>query len=276
MVRIFLSAGHGAGDPGAQAGGTTEDREMRLTRDAAVQEMRSRGLEVSSVPDSLSLKETIAWINAYSRRGDVALEIHADSVGNTSIRGASAFYTDGNEQREADAQLVLQSLLKAVSGLPSRGVKSDTATGVGSLGFCRQVDIPSMLMELGFVTNPGDRSLLQTKRQDFARGLADGLEAWSRKEAQRQGLTPPPPPSYPVISVKINDQIYKNQGILVNGNASIPIVFLKSLGIDPSKVAEFRTITHRNLEYIKAVDLQPFRVSVKWDNPSRTVILTTQ
>lgn len=276
MVRIFLSAGHGAGDPGAIAGGTTEDREMRLTRDAAVAEMRSRGLDVTSVPDTLSLKESITWINVRSRRGDVALEIHADAVNNLNVRGASIFYVAGNAQRQADAQLVLQSLLRVVPGLPSRGTKPDTSTGVGSLGFCRQVDVPSMLLELGFLTSAGDRALLQSKRKEFARGLADGLQAWSTREAQRQGMTPPPPRSYPVISVKINDQLYNNQGILVNGNASIPVVFLNSLKIDPSKVANFPKVTHRNLEYIKAVDLQQLNVSIKWDNPSRTVILTTK
>jgi N-acetylmuramoyl-L-alanine amidase len=114
MVRIFLSAGHGAGDPGAVAGGTTEDEELTKTRDAAVKEMRSRGLDVLWVPDTLDLKPTINWINDHSRRGDVALEIHADAFSNTNVRGASIYYIDSNEQRRADAELVLQALLKAV------------------------------------------------------------------------------------------------------------------------------------------------------------------
>lgn len=151
MVQIFLSAGHGAGDPGAGAGGTTEAQQMILTRDAAVKEMRSRGLQVFWVPDTLDLKQTIYWINDHSSRGDVAIEIHADAFNNTSSRGASIYYVDGNEQRRVDAELVMQALLKAVSGLPLRGVKPDTATGVGRLGFCRQVDVPSMLLELGFL-----------------------------------------------------------------------------------------------------------------------------
>lgn len=274
MVRIFLSAGHGAGDPGAMAGGITEKEELIETRDAAVKEMRSRGLDVLWVPDTLNLKQTIYWINDHSRRGDVALEIHADAFSNTKVRGASIYYIDSNQQRTADAELVLQALLKAVPGLPSRGAKPDTATGVGSLGFCRQVDIPSMLMELGFLTNPEDRTLLQTKRQDFARGIADGLQVWSRKEAIRKGLAPPPI-SYPVISIKINDQVYKNQGILVNGNASVPIALLKSFKIDTQLLANTLKINYRDEVYVKAIDLQKFKVSVSWDNASRTVVLSS-
>ncbi|MDP8962831.1 MAG: N-acetylmuramoyl-L-alanine amidase [Cyanobacteriota bacterium] len=275
MVRIFLSAGHDVNDPGAIAGGTTEYTEMRKIRDAIVQNLRSRGLDVLWIPDSLDLIQTIYWINDNSRRGDVALEIHADAFGNTNVRGASIFYIDSNPQRKADAQLVLEALLKAVPGVPSRGAKPDTATGVGSLGFCRQVDIPSMLIELGFLTNPSDRSLLQTKRQDFARGIADGLQAWSQKEAIRQGLAPPAI-TYPVISVKLNDQLYKNQGILVNGNACIPFVFLKSLGIDTKLVANVPQVNYRNVVYIKAIELQKFKVSVRWDNATRTVVLSSK
>ena len=275
MVRIFLSAGHDVADPGAISGGTTEYAEMKKMRDATVQELRSRGLDVLWIPDSLDLKQTIYWINDNSRRGDVALEIHADAFGNTNVRGASIYYIESNQQRQTDAELVLQGLLKAVPGLPSRGAKPDTSTGVGSLGFCRQVDIPSMLMELGFLTNPSDRSLLQTKRQDFARGIADGLQAWSQREAVRQGLTPPPV-SYPVISIKINDQTYKNQGILVNGNASVPIVLLKSLGIDAKLLANTPQTKYRDVVYVKAIELQKFKVSVSWDNATRSVILTSK
>lgn len=275
MGRIYLSAGHGAGDSGAVAGGTTEDREMRLTRNATVEELRDRGLDVQAVPDTLSLKETINWINERSRRGDVALEIHADSLGNPKVRGASVFYTAGNEVRKADAALLLQELSQQLPSLPLRGVKADTETGVGRLGFCRQIDIPSILMELGFLTSPEDRALLQSKRQDFARGLADGLEAWMKKEAARQGL-PPTLPGFPVISVKVNDQLYRNQGILVNDNACVPVIFMKSLGVNLSKDPDIRTIEYRKVVYVKAIDLQQFKVSVSWDNSVRAVVLSSK
>ncbi|BCX08670.1 MAG: hypothetical protein KatS3mg066_2529 [Fischerella sp.] len=85
MGRIFLSAAHGGKetggiDPGSVAGGTTEAREMILLRDLILTELRARSFEVLSVPDDLSAKQTIEWINSRVRRGDVALEIHADAA----------------------------------------------------------------------------------------------------------------------------------------------------------------------------------------------------
>jgi hypothetical protein len=79
-----------------------------------------------------------------------------------------------------------------------------------------------------------------------------------------------------VISVKINDQVHKNQGILVNGNACIPIVFLKSLGIDAELLTNTPKISYRDVVYVKAVELQKFKVSVSWDNASRTVVLSSK
>lgn len=274
MVRIFLSAGHGAGDPGAEVPGTTEAQEMIKTRDATVKEMRSRGLDVLWVPDSLTLIETIRWINDHCRRGDVALEIHADALESSSVRGASIYYIAGNDQRQDDAELVLQGLLNALPGLPSRGVKPDTSTGVGRLGFCRQIDIPSILLELGFLTNAQDRALLQNRRQDFARGIADGLQLWSQTEASRQGLAPPPI-AYPIINVVIKGQTYQSRGILVSGNACVPVDLVKLLGVDLSSAKNIRKLNYRNVGYVKAVDLEPLRVSIKWDNSQRAVVLST-
>ncbi|MCA1992330.1 MAG: cell wall hydrolase, partial [Coleofasciculus sp. S288] len=82
--------------------------------------------------------------------------------------------------------------------------------------------------------------------------------------------------SYPVINVKINDQVYNNQGILVNGNACIPVVFLKSLGIDVELLTNIQKITYRDVVYIKAVNLQRLNISVNWDNSTRTVILRSK
>lgn len=58
MGRIFISAGHGAGDPGITIGGITEAQEMILLRNQIVTQLGDRGFqnsEVLSVPDNLSI-----------------------------------------------------------------------------------------------------------------------------------------------------------------------------------------------------------------------------
>ncbi|WP_026734819.1 hormogonium tapered terminus morphoprotein TftA [Fischerella sp. PCC 9605] len=276
MGRIFLSAAHGGKetggiDPGSIAGGTTEAREMILLRDLILTELRARSFEVLSVPDDVSAKQTIEWINSRGRRGDIALEIHADAAGNPSVRGASVFYIASNDERKSNADLLLMGLLRRVPQLPNRGVKPDTASGLGSLAFCRQTKVPSLLMQVGFLSSPDDRSLLQNRRRDFALGIADGLAAWSRSIDSGSGDGGEP--TYAAINININGQNYPEQGILINGNAYIPIDLVDRLRIDLSKAPNVRRITYRRVVYVKAIELREFNISVSWDSGTKTVTL---
>lgn len=266
MGRIFISAGHSTSDPGALAGGTTEAREMILTRDLIVTELRSRAFEVLLVPDDLDLRQTIDWINSRSRSGDVALEIHADAFSNPTVRGTSVFHIANNNLRKQHAELLLLSLLQRVPQLQNRGARPDTSTGVGSLAFCRQVVPASLLMQIGYLTNPDDRFLIQNRRRDVALGISDGLAAWSR-------AVDPVPDTYPPCNINVNGQIYAEQGIVVSGNAFIPVDLADRLGVDVSTDPDIRRITYNNVVYVKAVDLRKFHISVGWDNATRTVLL---
>ena len=217
MAQIFISAGHGGfengiRDAGVKVDGITEAQEMIRIRDLIVPELRSRGFKVLSVPDDLSLQQSISWVNARNQVGDIALEIHVGAFQNTDVRGATAYYIANNDARKTHAELMLLALLRRVPQLPSRGTKPDTAAGMGRLAFCRLVEPPSVLIELGYLTNDRDRSLLTSRRRDFAIGLADGLASWSRAIA---GTTPvPPEPQFPTVNITINGGRYDEKGII--------------------------------------------------------------
>ncbi|HEY9705041.1 MAG TPA: N-acetylmuramoyl-L-alanine amidase [Allocoleopsis sp.] len=274
MARIFISAGHGAGDSGAMAGGTTEAKEMILLRDQILPELRTRGLEVLSVPDDRTLVQTIQWINDRARKGDIALEIHADAFDNPGVRGASIFYISNNTERKNHAELVLLALLRRVPQLPNRGAKPDTSTGVGRLGFCRDINIPSMLLEVGFLTNPDDRNLIQNRRKEMAQGIADGLAAWSRALTGNTGNTGNAgnvAQTYPEINININNQTYPEKGILINNNSYIPVDLVDRLQV--KLTPNIRRIQYRGLVYIKAIELRDFNISVGWDANTQTLIV---
>jgi hypothetical protein len=287
MARIFISAGHGGNeggrvDPGAVAGGTTEAEQMIKLRDQIVPELSSRRYEVLSVPDSLSLRGTLDWINARQRRGDIALEIHADAFSNPSVRGASCFHIAGNNERKQHAELILKALIRRLPSLPNRGAKPDTAAAVGRLAFCRDLICPSLLLEVGFLTNPEDRALMIERRRDMAIGIADGLAEWSFDVAggTPPGISPPVNPptgpvTYPTINILINNQTYRGQGILINSNAYIPIDLVDMFRVDLTKKPGIRTVQYGGIVYVKAVELREYNISVGWDAATRTVIIRT-
>ena len=280
MGQIFISAGHGGAengeiDTGARVAGTTEAQEMIQLRDLVVPELRSRGFSVLSVPDELSLLQTITWINARSRSGDVALEIHADAFNNPAARGASVFHIDKNEARKAHAELLLIALLRRVPQLPSRGAKPDTATGLGKLAFCRRLTSASLLMEVGFLTNPQDRELIQTRPRDFALGIADGLAAWSRA-VNGDPIESGQATEFPEVSITLNGGRYGENGIIVSNNAYIPIDLIDQLGVDLAAIPEVRRVQYRNIVYVKAIELRDFNISVGWESATRTLLLRSQ
>ncbi len=277
MGRIFISAGHGgiergSRDLGAVVAGTTEAQEMILLRDQIVPELRSRGFEVLSVPDDLGLDQSIQWINSRTRPGDVALEIHAASSSNPTVRGATVYYIANNTDRKNHADLILFALLRRLPQLPNQGAKADTSTGVGRLAFCRDTSIPSLLMEVAFLTNPDDRFLIQNRRRDMALGIADGLAAWSRATSGT-GPSNGSETTYPSINININNQLYDEKGVLINNNAYVPIDLADRLSLDLTTVPSVRRVQYRGVVYIRAVELRDYNISVSWDNSTRTVIL---
>lgn len=274
MGRIFISAAHGGieagkNDPGAVAGGTTEAKEMILLRDLVVIELRARNLEVLAVPDDLSAAQTVDWINSRANNKDIAIEIQANATSSPSVRGASASYIAKNDQRKQNAETVLTALLRRVPQLPNRGAKPDTDSGLGNLQFCRQTAIAAIILQVCFLSSPEDRALLQGRRRDFAIGIMEGLASWSQANDPQKPKTE----NYPSVNININGQNYSEQGVLINGNAYIPIDLVDCLRIDISKVTNLRRITYRQIVYIKAIELRDSHVSINWDSVSRTVKL---
>lgn len=277
MGRIFISAGHFTGDSGAPTiKGTSEAQEMIKTRDLVVRELESRGLiadqDFFAVPDSLDLSPTIRWINSRALAGDVALEIHGNSGGG---RGAEIFHAHLNSVRQQDAQVLLTAYLRKVRslGIVDRGVKPDIPphTNHNGLGFCRQIRIPSLLLEVCFMDNMADMNALTTNRAIFAEGIADGLIAFEAAVRARSSGTLRP--SAPVIDIELNGRQYDDKGIIVNNNSYIPIDLVDSLGVDLTQQPQVVRVNQGGIVYVKAIDLQPFGISVNWNASARTVIL---
>jgi len=271
MGRIFISAGHGGfedqfRDPGFVFDTITEAQEMILIRNLMVPQLRSRGFEVLSVPDELSLQQTLDWINVRAREGDVALEIHASASGDPIARGTTIFYIANNARRQGHAELLLLKLLGHVP-FPSRGARPDTDSGLGSLSFCRRLVIPSLLIEIGFLTNPEDRILLRNRRRDVANGLSSGLETWSR------AVSDGPTAGFPEIGINVNGRQHGERGLIINSNAYVPINLADQLGVDLTSTRTIRRVNFRNIVYVKAIDLRDFDISIGWDRDTRTVLL---
>jgi len=284
MGKIFISAGHGSfessfRDLSEMAGETAE---LVATRDLVIAELRSRGLAIATLSDDLNLAEAIAWINARATRQDIALSLHMDTVNVPELRGATAYYITNNAIRKRQAEIITSALTKRIPELTNRGAKADTIASVGNLSFCRQVSIPSILLELNFLNNLQDRLLMQTRRRDYAIGIADGLQAWINENAATVPVLSPvnrpiniKPITYPEININLNAQSYAEKGILVSGNVFVPVDLVDRLGLDLNQVANSCRLRYQSIVYVQVIALRELNISVIWESATRTLYLKT-
>ena len=271
MGRIFISAGRSSTRLGLNALGNASNldidvQELSLVRDLVLQNLRSRNYDAVSVPDDLDGLQTADWINHRAHLGDVALEIRVDRLRDAAMRGATVFYIANNDQRKTQAEQLLQAYLRRIPQMPSRGAKPDFQTEMGRLVFCRQVSVPSLLIEIGSLIHPEERRLLQTHRQDVALGIAEGLAAWSRAVASTIPENLPAeihiPTTYPVLDITVNGAAYEDKGVLIEGNAYVPVDLIDQLGVDLPLDRSIRRVTYRNVVFVRAIDLREFNISI--------------
>ncbi len=116
------------------------------------------------------------------RRAALMLRIHADGSGNPALHGASTLYpawrrgwTSDIHARSRRAARLVQGKLVWWTRAANRGLsrRSDMT------GF-NWANVPAILVETGFMTNPTERRKLQSARYQWrvARGLAGGVRAF--------------------------------------------------------------------------------------------------
>jgi len=277
MGRIFITAAQKSiRDDGeersAAIGSLLIAQELNPILDLVVQILRSRNYEIVPVSQDLHVTQAIDWINNRARRGDVALELCAD-VSDHANRGAIVFYIANNDQRKTQAEQLLQAYLRRIPQLSSRGAKPDSQTELGRLAFCRQITVPALQITIGSLIDLDDRRLIQSQRQEVALGIAEGLSIWSRI-VTTETHKPAQPPTYSTIDILVNGASYEDKGILVEGNAYIPVDLIDQLGIDLPLQPTIRRIRHQNIVYMRAIDLREFNLITRFEANTPTPTLS--
>ncbi|MEP0910242.1 glucosaminidase domain-containing protein [Leptolyngbya sp. GB1-A1] len=271
MTRIFVAAAYGEPEDQHSTLPGEIDRvlavqETVLLRDRVVQFLRSRNYDAVAVPDEMSLTQAIDWINRRSQQGDLALSLQVASSTHT-LRGAAVYHVAYNDERRLQASQLLQAYLRRVPQFSSRGVKSDTQTLLGRLTFCRDTIVPALHLEAGCLNHADDRQILQGQRQEVALGIAEGLAVWSRSlnSGQTAGNS--------LISLQVNGAEYPEKGVLLDGNAYIPIDLIDQMGIELPLSPSIHRINYGNVVYARAIDLRDFNLAFTWDSKNQTLNL---
>lgn len=162
---IYLDAGHGGKDPGAYYKDIYEEdinlsivlklRDKLESMGAIVYLTRDSDYDLSNPNASLRKRSDLSnrakMIN--SSDADIYLSIHLNSSSNISWKGAQVFYDDINKNNEKLADIFQKNFNKYLNS--NRNIQE-----ISTLYMYKRITKPGLLLELGFISNPNERYLL--------------------------------------------------------------------------------------------------------------------
>ena len=176
---IILDAGHGGSDEGTKVQSLMEKRVTLLTAFLTKEALEERGYRViltRSRDVYLSLPKRAAIANRM--KGTLFVSIHYNAAQNTEAKGVEVFYCQTeNSARTRSSKRLANCVLRYVideTKASSRGVKQ------GNYHVIRETEMPAILIEGGFATNPEERLHLKDRKylQKIAQGIALGIEKY--------------------------------------------------------------------------------------------------
>lgn len=181
-VKIYIDQGHNPRNPnaGAEGNGVREQDLVYEIGARAAAILRSAGLEVRlsrPTPETQlgtsNASSLAARVNEANEWGaDYFISLHANASEISSASGSEAFVYTRASRAFALAENILTELNRS-TGLENRGVSVRT-----NLYVLRRTRMPATLVELGFITNPGDAALMADSPELFAEGVANGVLAY--------------------------------------------------------------------------------------------------
>ena len=182
---IYIDPGHGGNDPGAMYKDVLEKDinleiskllKNELTKKGATVYLTRNGDYDLSVPNTINNKRS-----DLSRRGnvinksncDLFLSIHLNAESSSSWHGSQVFYNSKLKENEEIAK-IFQNLFKEKLN-SDRNYKKDN-----TLYLQNRITRPGVLLELGFLSNPNERYLLQTDnyQKKIVNVIIEGVELY--------------------------------------------------------------------------------------------------
>ncbi|OEH55547.1 N-acetylmuramoyl-L-alanine amidase [Oceanobacillus sp. E9] len=168
---IVIDAGHGGRDVGAIGTSNTYEKDFAfLTAQELASELTYLGADVHmtrSHDEFISLNSRASYANFVDT--DAFISIHYNSVADLpNVTGIETFYY--NEKMKPLAESVQQGMIRS-SGDEDRG------TSYGDFQILRLSLQPSLLLELGFISNKEQEALLSTTgyQKQLVSGILEGL-----------------------------------------------------------------------------------------------------
>lgn len=177
QMKIMVDAGHGGADPGAISPWGLKEKDVNLDIALRLADLlRSEGFEVMTTRDEDKTVELYSRPEQANQAGvHIFVSVHSNSLPQrSSKRGTEVYYH--HEISRPLAEEVLKALVE-ITGQPDGGVRQRGFVVV------KYTAMPSILVELAYLTNKEDEGLLREEsfRQLSAQAIATGILRYLEK-----------------------------------------------------------------------------------------------
>ncbi len=171
---VCLDAGHGADDVGATDGDRYEkDDDLKLTLKIK-EKLEAMGIKVyltRSDDSDITLAERCK--NANKRHCTLFVSVHRNSADDKNANGIEAWVS---RKPKGDEYTLAEDLVASIcklTGQQNRGVKKGFRdNSYGDYYINSDTDMPSLLLEVGFITNDSDNKAFDEKLDETAETIA--------------------------------------------------------------------------------------------------------
>ena len=180
MPKIYIDAGHNPSgfNTGAEGNGLREQDVTYAVAQSLADLLRRRGNyevrlsrnspdEVLGNSNASSLRRRVDDANAWG--ADYFISVHTNGSTDPSARGVEAYAYSRDSRAFRLGDDIVDSLV-AATGFPKRGMFVRPGLYV-----LKKTNMPATLVEIGFISNPGEAAVMRDNPALFAQGIYNGI-----------------------------------------------------------------------------------------------------
>lgn len=174
-IVVCIDAGHGGDDVGAILDKRYEKDDTFEIAKLVKEYLKKQDVKVIMTrkkDKSVSLEERCKIAN--NKKADFFVSIHRNSA--KTGNGIEIWCNSSKREEDTNLANTILEKLQNTEIQKNRGVKYGTINGENSDYYVlKNTNMPSCLIELGFITDEKDNQLLDSHKKEYAKAIADGV-----------------------------------------------------------------------------------------------------
>ncbi len=193
-IVITIDPGHGGRDPGTMYNSIKEKDlnleiskalEKELTKNGAIVYMiRTSDIDLSSIYDSKKKRGDLyrRLLKIKENKSNLYLSIHINWYQNSTHKGAEVLYNSINKNNKILAEPIMNEF--------KTNQKSKREIKKTNLYMYKNITIPGVLIETGYLSNPTERRLLQSEsyQKELAKSITNGVKNYLKAINEESNL----------------------------------------------------------------------------------------